>query len=536
MLKRTILVASVAGLVLAVAPVAQAMEFVSIGDPKNPDDETPRGPYGGVPYEYRIGKYEVMIAEWEKSGLGDGDEAEWKKAVGPGAPAVNVTLHEAAQFANWMTKKYGGGNPYYEVDESGKMSIPTEDGNPISHYDWAVTKGKGTTYFIPTEDEWFKAAYYDPDKGDRGGYWEFPTGSDALPSPTTGGTAKGKAVFYFQEQPYRVDNAGCLSPYGTMAQGGNVWEWSENRSVRGGMFNTRDRRMRSSYHWRSGATSKGKGFRLSEVGPVPAGKVGPDVAAEVGPIPVAKPVAFVADPEAGRPFIPPAPKGDKWVLVWSDEFDGKEIDPAKWEIQGDWERRGGYWVKSDSYLDGEGHLVLRTRRQDDKFTCGAINTKGKYERRFGYFECRVKFPKEPGHWPAFWLNGEGVGGATNKEPGGRDGTEIDIFEKPYRDGRINHALHWDAYKRMATKHLMEVPGLQEGWHTVGVNWKPDEYVFYLDGKETWRTKAGGVSQVKTHILLTEEIGTWAGWIGMAKLPDETLFDYVRVYDLESRVK
>jgi len=89
---------------------------------------------------------------------------------------------------------------------------------------------------------------------------------------------------------------------------------------------------------------------------------------------------------------------------------------------------------------------------------------------------------------------------------------------------------------MATKHLMEVPGLQEGWHTVGVNWKPDEYVFYLDGKETWRTKAGGVSQVKTHILLTEEIGTWAGWIGMAKLPDETLFDYVRVYDLESRVK
>ena len=43
------------------------------------------------------------------------------------------------------------------------MSIPTEDGNPISHYDWAVTKGKGTTYFIPTEDEWFKAAYYDPD-------------------------------------------------------------------------------------------------------------------------------------------------------------------------------------------------------------------------------------------------------------------------------------------------------------------------------------------------------------------------------------
>jgi len=73
MVKHTILAAAAAGLVLALAPAAQAMEFVSIGDPKNPDDDTG---YGRVSYEYRIGKYEVMIAEWQKSGLGDGDEAE----------------------------------------------------------------------------------------------------------------------------------------------------------------------------------------------------------------------------------------------------------------------------------------------------------------------------------------------------------------------------------------------------------------------------------------------------------------------------
>ena len=70
----------------------------------------------------------------------------------------------------------------------------------------------------------------------------------------------------------------------------------------------------------------------------------------------------------------------------------------------------------------------------------------------------------------------------------------------------------------------------EGWHTFGLWWKPDEYVFYVDGKETWRTKAGGVCQVPEYIKLSDEIGNWAGDIKKAKLPDAFLVDYVRVYD------
>jgi hypothetical protein len=62
-------------------------------------------------------------------------------------------------------------------------------------------------------------------------------------------------------------------------------------------------------------------------------------------------------------------------------------------------------------------------------------------------------------------------------------------------------------------------------------WLPDEYVFYVDGKETWRTKAGGVCQVPQYMLLSDEIGSWAGDITKAKLPDQFLVDYVRVYDL-----
>ena len=67
--------------------------------------------------------------------------------------------------------------------------------------------------------------------------------------------------------------------------------------------------------------------------------------------------------------------------------------------------------------------------------------------------------------------------------------------------------------------MVKVPGVMEGWHTFGLWWKPDEYVFYVDGKETWRTKAGGVCQVPEYILLSDEIGKWGGDIKKAKLPD-----------------
>ena len=116
---------------------------------------------------------------------------------------------------------------------------------------------------------------------------------------------------------------------------------------------------------------------------------------------------------------------------------------------------------------------------------------------------------------------------------GRDGTEIDIYGKPWLDERVNIRFHWDGYGKdhKSEGKVAKVPGVMEGWHAFGLLWKPDEYVFYVDGKETWRTKAGGVSQVPEYIKLSDEIGKWGGDITKAKLPDTFLVDYVRVYDL-----
>jgi len=73
--------------------------------------------------------------------------------------------------------------------------------------------------------------------------------------------------------------------------------------------------------------------------------------------------------------------------------------------------------------------------------------------------------------------------------------------------------------------------MSEGFHTFGLLWTPQEYVFYVNGQETWRTAAGGVSQVPEYAKLTEEIGKWGGDITQAKLPDHFVVDYVRVYDV-----
>jgi beta-glucanase (GH16 family) len=231
-----------------------------------------------------------------------------------------------------------------------------------------------------------------------------------------------------------------------------------------------------------------------------------------------------------KELLPPPPAGKEWKLTWQDEFEGTTLDEKKWNRLGDWKRRDGFWVKDDAYVDGQGHLVLRTRQDGERFTCGAVNTRSKFEPTFGYLVARCRLPKQPGHWPAFWLMCDGVSKIGDE---GRDGTEIDVIEVPWRDGQLTSNLHWDGYgkEHKSAGIKFNVAGVTEGWHTFGLLWLAEEYVFYVDGKETWRTTAGGVSRVPEFLKLTEEIGTWGGDIKQAKLPDQFEVDYVRVYSL-----
>jgi beta-glucanase (GH16 family) len=232
----------------------------------------------------------------------------------------------------------------------------------------------------------------------------------------------------------------------------------------------------------------------------------------------------------GAELLPPAPEGKRWELVWHDEFEGDSIDDSKWNVRADGPRAEGWWLPEAVELDGQGHLVMKVLERDGKFISGCIETRGKFERAFGYYVARIQLQSQPGHWSAFWLFNDGIYQVGDEA---REGAEIDIMEKPRLDDRVEHAIHWDGYEdhHQYAKKVVEVPGIMEGFHTFALLWTPDEYVFYVNEQETWRTSAGGVCQVPLYIKLSGEVGRWGGDIREATLPDAFLVDYVRVYGL-----
>jgi formylglycine-generating enzyme required for sulfatase activity len=201
-----------------------------------------------VPYAYRIGKFEIsrdMVTKANAAGslgitLGD---MSLYGGNGPTKPATGVTWFEAARFVNWLNTSTGSTPAYKFNGGSFELWTPTDAG-----YD-ANNRYRNTLarYFLPSVHEWYKAAYYDPSSDN---YYNFATGSDTQPAAVFGGTAVGTAVFDLPVAagPADITNAGGLSPFGTMAQGGNVWEWEETdfdlvndagsiRALRGGRWN-----------------------------------------------------------------------------------------------------------------------------------------------------------------------------------------------------------------------------------------------------------------------------------------------------------
>ena len=223
------------------------------------------------------------------------------------------------------------------------------------------------------------------------------------------------------------------------------------------------------------------------------------------------------------------PPSTDYHLVWADEFDGAQLDRSKWDYRNLGKRRKAVNVKEAVRLDGEGHLVITTSREGDAWHTGMIGTQGKFEAAFGYYECRVRFQDQPGHWSAFWLQTPTMGKILGDPKA--SGTEIDIFEYLVRYPDTHHInLHWDGYQKDHKSHGTQHKdaALPDGWHVIGLEWTPDAYAFFLDGKEVWRTDQA-VSHVQEYIILSMEVDSWGGDIREAKLPDRCTFDYVRVY-------
>ncbi len=239
-------------------------------------------------------------------------------------------------------------------------------------------------------------------------------------------------------------------------------------------------------------------------------------------------------------YSPISVNGREYKMTFFDDFNGSDLDTKKWSLCPEQCRQdaGGYWRDSMTSLDGSGNLVL-SAAIDEKGTpiSGAVRSLGKFEQARGYFEVRCKLQSAPGLWGAFWLMCREMG-----FPGDGDaigGAELDIFESnSVPGGDINHAIHWGGYGA----HHRSVSFSREGtrcydgeYHTFALLWDEEGYIFYIDGKESWRSTLDspdfpGSCIVPCYLKLSVEFGSWAGRIDPRTLPDKILVDYVKVYE------
>lgn len=221
---------------------------------------------------------------------------------------------------------------------------------------------------------------------------------------------------------------------------------------------------------------------------------------------------------------------NKYRLVWNDEFDGTSIDTAKWNFRAEGTLRNFATVSRKTItVDGKGNaLIMVTADSSGNYFVGQLGTMNIFETRFGYFECRAKMNKSIGPHVAFWLQSEDIGKTGNPCV---NGTEIDIFEYHRKDpGAVYHNLHWDGYgsEHKTTGIRVPFPGIEKDYHTFGLEWNEKEYVFYIDGKETWRTDTA-LSCREQYLILSTELTGFGGEPRPEYYPDTVVFDYVRVY-------
>jgi beta-glucanase (GH16 family) len=253
------------------------------------------------------------------------------------------------------------------------------------------------------------------------------------------------------------------------------------------------------------------------------------------------------------------PRGRKWKLVWHDEFDGETLDQSKWSFRLHiMQHRHNTFSEEGAVLDGKGNLLLTLHEKNGQFYSPHLQTgsnymdrpgepfnkfkwpiakieEPKFMHKYGYYETRCKFPVQPGWWAAFWLQSPIIGSTLSPA---FSGVEVDIVENLTRNGIVSHNNHWNGYgadhKHIGSgdRRLEDTP---DGFHVFGLDWGKNGYVYYIDGKESWRVDSP-VSDCEQFILLSTECNGYrngdspAEELKKAVLPDYFIVDYVRVFD------
>ena len=222
------------------------------------------------------------------------------------------------------------------------------------------------------------------------------------------------------------------------------------------------------------------------------------------------------------------PKEFGYQLVWEDEFTGDKLDSTKWKVRGIGPRAIAY-VSEEAVKVEDGYLKLLALKKDDKLLGSAVGTQGLFMAKYGYYECRAQLQKSRGVWAAFWLQSTDI---SKGEDPAIYGAEIDIMEffKKLGTDIVSHNVHWAYGPNQQTTHGMQsyLKGVSEGFHTFGLEWMPDKYIFYINGYKFYEVTTG-ISNIEEYMILSMEYPSKKKEIRKTKFPDVFIVDYVKVY-------
>lgn len=244
-------------------------------------------------------------------------------------------------------------------------------------------------------------------------------------------------------------------------------------------------------------------------------------------------------------------------LVWSDEFEGPEIDLTKWTHEVNAWGGGNnelqfYTARPENSFIEDGKLVIRAIREtytgvDERdgvvrtrnYTSARLNTRYKGDWLYGRFEVRAKSPRGQGLWPAAWML------PTDFDYGGWAASgEIDILEiRGDNTNEVLFSLHYGGPwpQNTYTTGSIQTPDVADDFHTYAIEWVPGEIRWFFDGelvqtRTSWWSTGGPFPAPfdrRFHFLLNLAVG---GNFLQDPPPNPTYFpqdfviDYVRVYE------